>query len=92
MQCRSSGTEIADKALICFRCGAATTDPVRQPYVAKRRSPLPMIIFGLLLMVAGIAISVVTPDDRIDTVAGVVAGIGLGLVILMSYTFFRRRR
>ena len=30
MQCRSCGTEIADKAIICFRCGAGTTDPVRQ--------------------------------------------------------------
>jgi peptidoglycan/LPS O-acetylase OafA/YrhL len=26
MQCRQCGIEIADKALICFRCGAATTD------------------------------------------------------------------
>ncbi|HSG00267.1 MAG TPA: hypothetical protein VLA20_04010 [Vicinamibacterales bacterium] len=26
MQCRSCGTEIADKAIICFRCGAPTLD------------------------------------------------------------------
>jgi hypothetical protein len=29
MQCRQCGTEIAEKAIVCFRCGAATTDPVR---------------------------------------------------------------
>ena len=31
MQCRSCGTEIADKAIVCYRCGAGTTDPVRKP-------------------------------------------------------------
>jgi hypothetical protein len=31
MICRSCGTDIADKALVCYRCGAATTDPVRKP-------------------------------------------------------------
>jgi hypothetical protein len=31
MICKSCGTEIADKALICFRCGAATTEARRQP-------------------------------------------------------------
>ena len=39
MQCRRCGTEIADKALICYRCGAATTDPVyKPPPLARRRS------------------------------------------------------
>ena len=27
MTCRHCGTEIADKALICYRCGRATTEP-----------------------------------------------------------------
>jgi hypothetical protein len=31
MLCRTCGTEIADKAIICYRCGAGTTDPVRKP-------------------------------------------------------------
>jgi hypothetical protein len=33
MQCRNCGTEIADKALICYRCGTATTDAKYKPYV-----------------------------------------------------------
>ena len=82
MLCRSCGTEIADKALICFRCGAATTDPVRQPFVAKKRSLIPLIIVGLLLLLAGVATAVVSPDPQIDTVAGVVAGIGFGCMAL----------
>lgn len=48
MKCRSCGTEIADKALICFRCGAATSDPVRKPYVAKRRAPFVPLLVALL--------------------------------------------
>ena len=27
MRCRTCGTEIADKALICYRCGAAVAEP-----------------------------------------------------------------
>lgn len=82
MLCRACGTEIADNALICFRCGAATTDPVRQPFVARRRSLIPLIILGLLLILAGTAIAVVSADDRVDTAAGVIAGIGLGCAAL----------
>ena len=37
MTCRQCGTEIADKALICYRCGAATTDAVFKPPIAPRR-------------------------------------------------------
>jgi zinc ribbon protein len=31
MICTHCGTEIADKALICFRCGHATTEPRVKP-------------------------------------------------------------
>jgi ribose/xylose/arabinose/galactoside ABC-type transport system permease subunit len=31
MTCRHCGTEIADKALICFKCGEATSAAVRRP-------------------------------------------------------------
>ena len=82
MLCRSCGTEIADKALICFRCGAATTDPVRQPFVAKKRSLIPLIILGFLLILAGSATAIVSLDSGVDTLAGIVAGIGLGCVAL----------
>lgn len=89
MTCRSCGTEIADKALICFRCGAATSDPVRQPYVAKRTPSLPMTIFGLLLTGAGIAIAVVTPGlTAVDAVAAAVSATGLGT---MGAAYFRKR-
>lgn len=36
MRCRFCDTEIADKALICYRCGRATTDPKVAPPPAPR--------------------------------------------------------
>ena len=54
MKCRECGTEIADKALICFRCGAAVQEAVHKPYVApKKKRPLVVyVVFALLLLIA----------------------------------------
>ena len=40
MRCRFCKTEIADKALICYRCGRATTDPKTAPPPRPRGIPL----------------------------------------------------
>ena len=51
MQCRNCGTEIADKALICYRCGTATTEAKYQPYVApKGRSSSTILIVTLVML------------------------------------------
>jgi hypothetical protein len=39
MQCRQCGTEIADKALICYRCGTATTEAKYKPAPIGRQRP-----------------------------------------------------
>jgi hypothetical protein len=50
MTCRHCGTEIADKALICFRCGKATAEPrITSPaegsiFDAPRRSRWPLVV------------------------------------------------
>jgi hypothetical protein len=49
MKCRECGTEIADKALICFRCGASVTEAVHTPYV-KPRTMRPLIT-GIVLVI-----------------------------------------
>jgi hypothetical protein len=51
MICRQCGTEIADKAIICYRCGAGTTDPVRQPAVVRPRRGRLLPLVGLVLLV-----------------------------------------
>ena len=55
MQCRACGTEIADKAIVCFRCGAATTDPVRRPVpVGWGRNPLISLAIAAVLVLLGL--------------------------------------
>ncbi len=50
MICKHCGTEIAAKALICYRCGNATTEPRFKPptegslFEKRRRSKMPLII------------------------------------------------
>ena len=56
MICKHCGTEIADKALICYRCGQATAAPRVKPpagqsiFVKRRRSKLPWLLALLLLV------------------------------------------
>jgi hypothetical protein len=52
---RHCGTEIADKAIICFRCGAGTTDPVRKAAPLRpKRSPLLSFVTIVLLLLLGL--------------------------------------
>jgi hypothetical protein len=54
MICRTCGTEIADKAIVCYRCGTGTADPVRKAVeIRPRRSPVvPAIVLIVLAMLA----------------------------------------
>jgi hypothetical protein len=55
MTCRSCGTEIADKAIVCYRCGTATADSVRKAVpVRARRGPgvVPIAILIILALAA----------------------------------------
>ena len=55
MRCATCDTEIADKALICFRCGAATTRRRREParLVRRRRWPWVVLLATALLGLIG---------------------------------------
>jgi uncharacterized membrane protein YvbJ len=61
MRCRHCGTEIADKALICYRCGTATTEPRVKPasegslFERPRRSRLPIVAIVILIILALLA-------------------------------------
>ena len=56
MICKNCGTEIADKALICYRCGQATTEPRIKPpaesplFERPRRSRIPVVIIVLTVL------------------------------------------
>jgi hypothetical protein len=93
MQCRSCGTEIADKAIVCFRCGAGTTDPVRKAVpVRPRRSILPSLLSAAVLLVAalymGQASRTAADPERWQTIAAVLA---VAAVVLLVVRMIRRR-
>jgi hypothetical protein len=54
MRCRHCGAEIADKALICYRCGTATSEPVFKPAARRRGGPwlVPLIAVVLVALIA----------------------------------------
>ena len=55
MICRNCGTEIADKAIVCYRCGTATADPVRKPVeIRPRRGRAVPILVAILLALAAL--------------------------------------
>ena len=58
MLCKHCGTEIAGKALICYRCGTATTEPRIKPpadgpiFDRPRRARLPIAAIVILIVLA----------------------------------------
>ncbi len=51
MQCRNCGTEIADNALICYRCGTATTEAKYKPHTPARTGSASTIVIVTLVVV-----------------------------------------
>ena len=61
MTCKHCGARIADKALICYRCGIATTEPRIKPpddvslFEKPRRSRIPLVAVVVLILLALLA-------------------------------------
>jgi hypothetical protein len=52
VKCRNCGADIADKALICYRCGVATTEARYKPASPKKRPDrLIVTVLALILLV-----------------------------------------
>ena len=86
MQCRNCGTEIADKAIICYRCGTGTTEPIRSPARITRRStagpPLAAAIVPFLLALVLIVVAQSSAHaEALTEGAGASALVGVGLLI-----------
>ena len=87
MLCRHCGTEIADKAIVCYRCGAGTTDPVRKPAaVGRRRSSLfGLVVIAVLLLLGlfmGQASRTAADPTLYQTIAAVLVGVALVIFII----------
>jgi len=92
MKCKKCGTEIADKALVCYRCGTATFEPVVKPPSGRPRpaSRLPTIAALLVLVLAALYMSQAAAGEAPRFVSWIIAG--LALVVLAWRLVARRRR
>lgn len=52
MNCKTCGTEIADNALICYRCGEATQQPEREPAPADARPRWPVVVLATVFVLS----------------------------------------
>jgi hypothetical protein len=94
MICRHCGTEIADKAIVCYRCGAGTADPVRRPAAVRPRRGrmLPLVALVLLVLLGlflGQAGATVLPEGRWY---GLGAALAIGMAIIVLVIRISRRR
>ena len=94
MNCRNCGTEISDKAIVCFRCGESTTGAAAAAgRAAPRRAaaqPRWLALTALLVLVAGgllmaRAASGQLPASVSYTVAALAA-------VVLVWRILRRRR
>ena len=94
MQCRNCGAEIADKALICYRCGTATTEAKYQPVAVRRtssRSSLIATVIALaLIAVLFVVMGRMATGETSDYVRYAAVAIAVAIVALRA--FARRRR
>ncbi|HWF86963.1 MAG TPA: hypothetical protein VG222_19035 [Vicinamibacterales bacterium] len=94
MQCRNCSAEIADKALICYRCGAPTTEAKFKPPVPRRavsRASLVATVLALVLLVlAAIFLGRAPSGETPRAVTWAVVAIAVVIVVLRAYA--RRRR
>lgn len=93
MQCRSCGTEIADKAIVCYRCGTATTDPVRKPAaLAPRRSPVAPVVMVVVLVTLAMYFGYLSRTAADPELFQLAAGLcGGGALVLLVLRVLRRR-
>jgi protein-S-isoprenylcysteine O-methyltransferase Ste14 len=84
MICKSCGTEIADKALICYRCGTATFEARRQPAVigggGSRMRGLIVVVGLVVLILAAIFLGQAQSNLAPEWVRWTI--IGLALLVL----------
>ncbi len=91
MICTQCGAEIADKAIVCYRCGRATSDPARStaPGPARpARVSLVAIASLLVLIVAGLFMGTASTGQVPRVVAWTLAGLG---VIILGWRLLRRK-
>lgn len=92
MICRQCGTEIADKAIVCYRCGTATTEPRRRAGGAPGRgSLLRMRVAVVVLVAALVAVALLTVPQVPEGWPRIVGYAAAAVVIAVGVSVVRRR-
>jgi hypothetical protein len=90
--CTHCGTEISDKAIICFRCGQATADPAAATPPARRAAarPLWVAVIGLAaLVLAGLYMARAAAGQVPPALSYAVAALA---AIILIWRMWRRGR
>ena len=94
MQCRNCGAQIADKALICYKCGAATTEAKYRPAPLSRSSSraglVATVIALALIVVLFVVMGRVATGETSQYVRAAAVAVAILIVGLRAYA--RRRR
>ncbi len=93
MICRHCGTEISEKALVCFRCGESTSAPAGPERATGRRAgsqPWWLALTALLVLVAGgLFMARAASGDLPAPVSYAVAALA---AVVLVWRILRRRR
>lgn len=93
MTCRHCGTEIADKALICYRCGHATSEPVHRPAAGARPAGRLVPLLALVaLVLAGLYLGQAGTGQVPPAVSYTIAAIAAVILAWRQYQRFSNRR
>jgi uncharacterized membrane protein YvbJ len=91
MICKNCGTEIADKALICFRCGQATFEAQRKPAVqaGRRANPIITVVALMVLILAALFLGQASEGEAPRIITWVIATLA---AIVLAWRLLRLRR
>jgi len=92
MICQTCGTEIAEKAIVCYRCGTATAAPRRRPPASPAGGRRLAMRLSLLAALASIVVVAVLAIPRLEE--GWPRAAGFAAVALATFVVSRaiRRR
>ena len=93
MQCRKCSTVIADNALICYKCGTATTEAKYQPPAARspsRSSLIATLIAIALIVIMFVMMGRVSTGETSQWLRA--AAVASAVVIVALRAYARRRR
>jgi hypothetical protein len=88
MTCRHCGTEIAEKALVCYRCGHATADPpARKAEAGVGRSRVPVVAALVILVLCALFMSQAAVGQAPRAVSWAVAVLA---VVVLAWRLWRK--